>query len=255
MNNLSVGVYGDSFANMNNGYSWVSHLNTKHRVINYGKCGNSVYQCFNDYLQNNLNHPYNIFVIPTLQRFYSQQLADLLNEDDHNFDNWFVNFSSMELARNFVVKNNPSDLEYKIKIIDSVMIAVSEWIDFKYITESNTALVDKIRKDKNLILLDTNSKEGKVSLTDLSIRELNMAGYKETFLDNNYYLNIIVDTPYKRFLSDIRTNHFSEENNRMLGDMLLTAIDNNFCGEIELSYDNLQQPQQSVEHYLQWTNL
>jgi len=251
MNKISVGVYGDSYANMNldkpGSYSWVHHLQTVHNVVNYGECGNSPYQCYKDYINNKDKHDYNIFIIPTLQRFFSEHLFNLL-KDTLLFRNWFVNLSSVELAKiHLANQETNSGTKFKLKVVENVEFAMASWMDTAYLTETNAALIDKIRSDKNIILVDSNSSTEKAALVDVSMNELVAVGHVN--VDNNLST---VDTENKRVARDIRCNHLSEENNLILGNILLQAIDNNFSGELMLTHDSFVIPSKTLEHYLIW---
>lgn len=255
MSKLSVGVYGDSYANMNlndpETFSWIDQLKTRHNVLNYGECGNSPYQCYKDYINNNSKHDYNIFVIPILQRFFSKYLFDLLSEHQV-FKNWFINPDCIRAAKKDLLHQvDPDTQAFKLKIMDSVEFASMFWLDYEYVTEANMALIDKIKNDKNLILIDTNHSKNKIGLTDVSLWELEQVGYKEKYLDKGLGLNSI-DEENKLISQDARANHFSEENNLVLGNMLLEAISNNFTGELELSYTDFVKPSKPLEHYLKW---
>jgi len=257
MSKLSIGVYGDSFASMNldieGSFSWIDQLRTIHDVSNYGECGNSISKCYRTYLKNHEFHDYNIFIIPAQNRFYSEKLYHLL-EDSHTIKNWFATIGSLDSARiNVEVGTSPSKLN-KLKIIQSVRIALLEWLDYEFLKEINDLLIDKISNDKNLILVNTNPTKNGVSLTAVSFRELEEVGYKEKYLDKGLYLNVF-DNEKKLLLSDSRCNHLSEENNLIFGNILLSAISNNYSGELELSHKDFVKPSKPLEHYLKWTSI
>lgn len=258
MSKLSVGVYGDSYANMNldkeGTFSWIDQLKTKYAVTNHGECGNSVYQCYKKYLECRDNYDYNIFIIPAIHRFFSSHLFNLL-ADQQKFRNWFLNPDGVQLAKAQLLKQmDTNNYKEKLKIIESVELAMMHWIDYDYVTETNYALVDKIKNDKNIILIDTNSDNHKIGLTEISFWELEQVGYKEQYLDKGSRLNA-VNEEKNAVVEDIRANHFSEENNLALGNIILAAIDSNFSGEIMMSVNMFVKPSKTLDSYLRWRNL
>lgn len=259
MSKISIGVYGDSYANMNldkeGSFSWIDQLKTKYVVTNYAECGNSIYQCYKKYLECKDDYDYNIFIIPSIHRFFSSRLFNLL-ADQQKFRNWFINIDGVQLAKSQLLNQMDANNDYKekLKIIESVELAMMDWIDYEYVTETNYALVDKIKNDKNIILIDTNSDKNKIGLTDISFWELEQAGYKEQYLDKGFRLNALNEEK-NAVVEDIRVNHFSEDNNLVLGNILLAAIDSNFSGEIMLSVDMFVKPSKTLDSYLRWRNI
>lgn len=259
MSDLSVAVYGDSFANFNldkpDSYCWLDILRTKYDVVNFGCCGNSVYQCYKDYKVYKNDYDYHVFLIPNLQRFYSKRLGNLFHGVFYiNNNNWYSNIGGVKTKEIQLSNRKDLDPNHKLRlltVVKNVKFAIEDWLDQDYLKDVNWSLIDSINNDKNLILVDTNSTKDNIGLTDICFKELEWIGYKEYYLNKGIYLQFC-DLKTKTILTDIRCNHFSKENNIILGNIILDAIDNNFSGMIKLSYEQFVKPPQPIDYYLKW---
>jgi hypothetical protein len=263
MSNISVGIYGDSFAEVNHdsldlGPSWVELLKTKYQVINYANPGKSPYKCYIDYLRNKHSHDVNIFVCPSTNRFHSDKLSLLLKDVDElrNINHsWYIGHSSIEILENrlkAVIKNKPNDskLLKKLQIVENVKFSYENWIDFDYIEDTNKILAEKIKKEKNLIFIDASSMDNN-SLLKLCFWELEQLDYKSKYSDNGLHLGY-ADVQQHRVLRDQRKNHLSDENNLILFEKISNLIENKKYEELVINHDDFVVPAGPIEKYINW---
>jgi hypothetical protein len=254
MNKKTIGVYGDSYANYGiAGKSWVDLLEGNYTVTNFGFPGNSLYHCYKTILSNQKNYDYNIFIVPVGRRFFSRRLSKLLIENPpRSFINWYNNISSIE-ANRISVENNKklySDPDRILKIIDSVYTYWTEWKDDEFDETMHTLMLDDIKKINNTLLINTDSNDSNLGLLGISMWEIDQLGFSEKYPD----MFGSIDKDKALALRDLRKNHLSDENNFILYEKILDAINKN-NHEVNLSLSDFVKPSKDLEFYVGWHNI
>jgi hypothetical protein len=257
----NIGIYGDSYSNVmhpnfNNAKNfWADDLKKYHNVTNYGKPGNSIYNCYVDYMENNHKHEINIMVIPVSDRFYSEYLENSDIAKKMSNKNWYTHYSNVLFYKNsYKHKFNPSDTDFNLQLFDSVRLYFEFWKDIQYVNTVNLLLAEKIKTFKNLITIDVVSSDPDyIGLQYLSGWELtNAPGYIERYISNNTQAGH-EDVENRKFLKDVRNCHLTEENNSVLLNIVQHAINNNIK-EIKLKIQDFIAPTKDVDNYLEWTD-
>jgi len=259
----SIGIYGDSYCSVMNPELnpeatldfWSNNLKKFYSVINYGQPGNSIYNCYINYMENHYKHDINIMAIPTADRFYSSYLEESDIATKMSNKNWYTHYANILLHRN-IYKNkfSPAAGDFNLSIFDSVKLYFEYWKDNQYVNTVNLLLAEKIKTFENLITIDVISTDPDyIGLQDLSIWELaNMPGYKEQFILKNTPIGY-EDTKNKKFVKDKRICHLTEENNLVLSTIVRHAIENNIK-EIKLKIEDFIIPSKEINNYIEWTD-
>ena len=257
----NIGIYGDSYSNVmhpnfnKNKNFWADDLKKYHDVTNYGNPGNSIYNCYVDYMENNHKHDINIMVIPTVDRFYSEYLENSDIAKKMSNKNWYTHYTNVLFYKNtYKNKFNPAANDFNLNIFDSVKLYFEYWKDDQYINTVNLLLAEKIKTFENIITIDVISSDSDyIGLKDLSGWELsNAPGYAERYIANKTLVGH-EDVENRKFLRDVRNCHLTEENNSVLLNIVQNAINNNIK-EIKLKIQDFIKPTKDVDNYLEWTD-
>lgn len=254
MSKLSIGVYGDSYANFNldRGYSgsWLNILEEEFEIYNYAYPGNSVYKCYSDFMENSNRHDYNIFIIPTPYRFYSNYLENFnLGEFSFNFKNWYnIEGSISMIETRLKTLGKEGENNHLKDIINSLKMYYAFWKDLKMFDDIKAAFIDQLKaKANNILFIDTMSENNVIGLCDISCWELEQLGFDIKVLND-------IDRVNNTFCKDKRKNHLSEENNIILGNKIYKAIKENIK-DLSLSYTDFVKPKNDISHYIEWEKI
>jgi hypothetical protein len=245
MSKKSVGIFGDSYATVTmtagpfTSKIWADVLAEEYEVVNYGRPGNSVYKCYKDFIEHGSKHDYNVMTVPTLDRFYSSALHNSSISEILNFENWYANYSNIILFGDIIKNKDVSD--QSLKIFESLKTYYEYWKDDDFLSTVNDALVDKLKNCSNLLLIEVKPKDH-FGLWNLSIWEIDVTRVNTSHNP--------VDAKNKRYLRDERNCHLSEENNIILGRIILDAIKNN--KKIELKLEDFVIPTKNIDQYMKW---
>jgi hypothetical protein len=257
MNKKSVGIYGDSYCSVMDPIGeknfWVNYLKDTYEITNYGHPGNSIYNCYIDYIENCHKHEINLMVIPTTERFYSSHLENSDIAKKMSNKNWYTHYPNVIFYKNaYKNKFNPEDTDFNLQIFDSVGFYFEFWRDEQYVNTVNLLLAEKIKTFENLITIDVKSPEsGYVGLQDLSIWEINnMSGYHEKYVSKKILIGH-EDAENKKFLRDNRICHLTEENNLVLSTIVRHAIENNIK-DIKLKIEDFVATFKDIDNYIGW---
>lgn len=227
MNNMKIAVYGDSFACINTkwdpstieidtrspyyGISWVEILeNAGHQINNFAGSGTAFMFSYENFLREHKNHDLNIFVLTYPGRVYVKELNGILV--------FGYGWADSEYDR---VKKLPfyPKQQIHLDILKSVRVYLELWADWDMITHTQHVLVNNLwNLAPNTIIIPAFSN----SMEQTSINLFHAAKHELKLVDEIEHKNFDFD-----YLDCRRKCHFSNENNIVLGNKILKAIDNN----------------------------
>ena len=226
---MKIAIFGDSFANYKLGPEygqqlpstskcWFDVVNEKHEIINFGLTGSCFQYSYELFLENHTKFDYVIFFVTTPTRKYLKILDPIVPNQHMLGGN-----SKIEEVKQICNALDIPNKEKYIRILDSFSVYYNEWRDEKYENIIHETLVKSIStiKPNSLIVpcfLD--------SIPFLNFPEalltISLAEVLPLFLKNNIdpTNDIILDYQCLRYC------HLSEKNNIILGNMILSAIEN-----------------------------
>lgn len=233
MKQVTVGIFGDSFADENvfkdkPGLSWVEYLRNYYArdVKSYGKAGTSLYYSYELFLDNYKYYDKVIFVCTDLGRV---TLPHYITFKSTKYE-WLRHIPNHDTAQNHL---RPDALE--LHTPDSINATKAAMEYFKYLYDfkkeeriQNLILGDILAKRPDALILYLHKNQSPyqpidmVGLIDISVKEVVPYGYEHT--------PIVMDT---------RKCHMSEVNNKNLAGLL-----NNWIGgqEISLALNEFEVP-------------
>lgn len=250
---MKIAIYGDSYANLNlyqpndgRGLSWVDILKKDHEVANFGLAGSAVFYSYLKFKEHYKNFDYNIFIITSLDRIYNRKLDELIERQS-----WYTNHGTIELYSRDITRDS-----HQQKIIDSVKTYIEYWKDEETENTLNFSLVENLRKDhNNCLFINAFSKEHNPMLTneygliDITAMEQKQSGWIEKYHDKNINFGYLDDN--NRMLEDYRLNHLCEENNIILGEKILKAV-NEKQKSLEIDLKDFVKPPRDIDYYVRW---
>lgn len=253
----SLGIFGDSYASptLHNlitktkeqiGVIWPHVLDQEFQVHNYARPGNSIYKCYIDFIEFGNRHDHNVMIIPLRDRFYSSFLDDSEISRIFDFENWYSNYQNILFYKDNIKQRNPSNIDKHLKIFDSLEVYYEFWKDDEFLKTVNAALADKLKTFNNLTTVEVESSDTTIGLKDISDWEFEIIKLQSGNLKP--YVKDIAEK--KKFLRDNRNCHLTEENNVILGKIILDAVKNN--KKIELKIKDFAQPTESASSYFEW---
>jgi hypothetical protein len=258
MSKLTIGIYGDSYANLNLdsdlGQSWIELLGKDFTVINHGVPGKSLFHCYNDFSNTSQSNYYNIFIVPLMGRFYAEELENIFPNYIQYHRYWYNNYTSVLTMKKRIqerIFNDDSLQKRAADIIDSVAAYYEHWKDFRYDSIVQSTVVESLKRNtQNTIFIDTNANvhdNSDIGLLQLSKWELRQAGY-----DDN--LGVQPHSEKTLFAYDCRKNHLSEENNSILAAKIKNAMNNNIS-ELKIMLNDFVVPTKNTDKFIEWREL
>lgn len=237
MNKQRIGIFGDSYGNLNldrsSSTSWIDILEEKYDVSNYAEPALSFWHCYDRYVKFGKGNYYNVFIIPNYDRFQSNYLEQLLPKfiKKNYMTSWYNIPESIPWIRQEVEKHKSeiAHVDIILKVLDSLEVFWLYWQDTPPQRNQILIALENIKmKDSNILFIDVNqdSLSGDLGLTNLSLWELEQLQFK---LD------------LSKGILDLRKNHLSEENNIILGNKILHAIENNLS-ELRINVNDFVVP-------------
>lgn len=227
----TLGIYGDSFADVNYmdwapaganyGLGWPELLYKKFKTRNYAVGGTGVYFSYKNFLENHHKFDINLFLISHYSRF-SVFLPDV-NKHLHVVPSFFKSTVHLTMEHS---KNHPNDQKvYKavIDYIDYIMNVEKE----KEMSKLMVAEIRRLRPDT--VFMDVFRESNTPSLAGLSTIELARKGLGITQLRMEGYT------------VDMRKCHFTEENNYMIYEKIIAALEQGKT-EVTFSEEDLREP-------------
>ena len=220
---MKLGIYGDSFACINTrwdfprddsphlGISWIELLeNSGHQINNYAISGSAFMYSYEKFLMEHKNNDLNIFVVSSPHRVYVKQLDGM-----RLFGHTWVDG---EYQR---VKNLPwyPRQQIHLEILKSAETYLKLWVDWDMIAHIQHVLVNNLwNLAPNTIVIP--GFPNCIEQTSINL-----------FYAAKYELKLVNEIEHKNFnfgrLDCKRKCHFSNENNIILGNKVVRAIDNN----------------------------
>jgi hypothetical protein len=220
---MKLGIYGDSFACINTrwgdgivdkphlGISWVEILeNAGHEINNYAVSGTAFMFSYERFLKEHKNNDLNIFVVTSPHRVYIKEL------DGRRLFSY--TWADEEYER---VKKLPfyPKQQIHLDILKSARTYLELWADWEMINHTQQVLVN------NLWNLAPNTIVIPAFFNSIEQTTINL------FYAAKYELKLVNEKEHTNFdfayLDCQRKCHFSNENNIVLGNKVLRAIENN----------------------------
>jgi len=228
VNTMKIAVYGDSFAGMNTrffvgsyapedaGPAWVELLEDEgnHVVCNFSKPGTAFQYSYEKFLENYKSFDLNIVVVSFPERTHIKALDGILvfGED------WI----NVEVNR---IKKSPwyPSKDRHLRILESVRVYLTDWVDWEMRKHIQHLQVNNLwRLAPNTIVIpgfSSSIEQTTKNLNDLAEAELALVDPEENKINplgKSYRYKTIVCR---------RKCHFSKENNRMLYEQIVKAIE------------------------------
>lgn len=270
---MILGLYGDSYCNLNldqadrqqRGSAWFEELANilgATRINNYGAPGSSVMRCYQTYAKTKHLNDFNVFVIPVLDRIYSEPLENLFKDIFTNtVSTWYANINNLRLAKEKFSKYGTKKLsKFEIekinKILDSVVVYHEYWkSDAEDLLLNKTFALDLINKLEKTVFLYTDpmlfDDENDFTLLSLSKWEMIEAGWIKKYHNNNIHYGTIKDG---KFFADARICHLTQENNLILANKVKETIDRKE-NVVRLRLSDYVLPSRPIEFYVKWLPL
>jgi len=220
---MRIALYGDSFACINTkwgdtgtdrpekGLSWGELLeNHGHTISNFAKSGTAFMFSYDHFLREHKNFDLNIFVVTSPERLYVKAL------DGMCMFGW--PWADSEHERVSKLPPYPRK-EIHLEILKSVKIYLRDWVDWEMMTHVQHLLVNNLwRLAPNTIVIPAFENSMEQTTDDL-------------FSAAKHELKLVNEEAYNNFdfgwLDCQRKFHFSEENNKVIADLIIDAIENN----------------------------
>jgi len=220
---MKIAIYGDSFACINTkwdsgkmdkahlGISWVEILeNAGHEITNFAESGSAFMFSYENLLKEHRNHDLNIFVVTDPQRTYIKALDGIKL--------FGFTWAESEYERVKKLPFYPRKVVH-LEILKSARAYLEHWADWEMMTHVQQVLVTNLWNiAPNTIVIPAFSDSIEQTNTNL-------------FDTAKYELELVNSKEFEKFdfgyLDCQRKCHFSNENNIVLGNKLLDAINNN----------------------------
>lgn len=250
---MKIAIYGDSYTCLNfnqpndgRGMSWVDIVKQQHDIYNFGIAGTSVFYSYLKFKEHQHNFDYNIFVITNLDRIYNKKLDNLFNQIS-----WYTNYSHVNLW----IKD-PRRTAHQLKIIESVKTYFEYWKDEETENILNLSLIENLQMSyKNCLFINAFSKEhnpilkNQYGLIDITCMEQEESGWIEKYSDNGIHLGHLDEN--NMMLEDYRLAHLTEENNIILGNKILEALDKK-QNMLDIDLKDFVKPKHDIDFYVRW---
>ena len=245
---MRIAVFGDSYANYllepehnHLGKAWCDLVSEQHNLTNYGRWASCFQYSYKLFLKHNQEFDYNIFFVTTPGRMYVKELDNLQSPTQPQMLNWAPFRDDLRTH----IQNNNLDRKL-LRILDSVECYINDWKDVDFEQHIHDLLVKNIiATNKNTLLIA--SFPGSIpfvdcgldkNLTCIQFNELILAGAEKEKVDNLKF-------------QCKRKCHFSEENNIVLGNKILDAI-NLKKNILDLNIKDFMKPSKNYNYYADW---
>jgi len=243
---MKIAVYGDSFGGINltnipgdnedRGKSWVQVLSEKYNVTNFSAGGTSLFYSYEIFLQQNKNFDYNIFLITEPNRL------TLNNVDNEHFKHF--NLAMLDVFSKVTENSNTGNDK---KVIDALLGYYSYIHNQKYIDICHALMVNSIiniNQNSLIIPCFPTSIPGNTSLVEITDYELlDQILYLK---DKGYRMWKLIDNKWT--FADYRKCHLSEENNRILANIIDNSITNK-TNILDIKLNDYQKAGKDIEFY------
>lgn len=241
---MKIAIYGDSYGcwlskwdtgkkfNTHLGLSWVEILeNSGHDITNFCESGSAFLFSYENFFKNHKNFDLNIFIVSQWTRIYVKALDGIKIFGHASPD--------VEAER---VKKLPfyTNQALHLRILASVKTYMQDWIDWDIIPHVQHGLVN--------------------NLWNMSPNTLVISGFDDSldhktfslFSASKHELMLCDKEKYEKFdftmLNCHRKCHFSEENNKVIADLVIDSI-NTSQKIVNIEVLKLQRPQREFSFY------
>jgi hypothetical protein len=220
---MKLGIYGDSFSCINTrwgdgkvdkphlGLSWVEVLeNAGHTINNYAESGSAFMFSYEKFLMEHKNNDLNIFIVTSPHRIYVKALDGMKMFGYTWVDEQYDRVKKLP----FYPKQ-----QIHLDILKSARVYLELWANWEMINHTQHVLVNNLwNLSPNTVVIPAFSNSMEQTTINLN--------YAAT-----YELSLVNEIEHKKFdfgfLDCKRKCHLSNENNIVLGNKILKAIENN----------------------------
>lgn len=245
---MRVAIFGDSFANhaLDNsvGKSWIDVVAEHHDVVNFGLSGSCFQYSYELFLKEHENFDTVIFFVTDYHRRYIKAVSDVLPEISGSH---MLNIlSGSENTKKDIEKLNLKDKDHYIKMIDNFRFYFDNYRNAEFELHVHELLV------KNIVTLKPNAVV--VPCFPMSITSFQP---KDTVYTVQLAETASLDVDLTNVWIDyqcLRKCHLCEENNIILGNKILAAM-NNSVNYLDLDInDFVTKLDKPTEYYLKRHN-
>lgn len=247
---MKIAIYGDSFACINtiwelkDGYnvdegklrgpSWVDILAENHIVTNFAKSGTAFQFSYELFLNNFKDFDLNIVHVTSPLRIHVKRMFPIL----------FFGYVWTDEMKD-MIKKRPyyEEQETEIKIMESIKVYQQEWADWDMLRHLQHLMVDNLwALKKNTIVLP-----GFEDSIRQTTKNFNYLAQQE--------MRLVSENRFDKFnwwkLNCKRQCHFSKENNVIIAEKIINAIDNNIPNTyIGMDLHELKKPNLDFDFYV-----
>lgn len=224
---MKIAVYGDSFACINTrfmnfhdtnlGPAWVELLEdeSNHKVTNFAEAGTAFMFSYEKFLNNYNNFDINIFVVTNHYRTYVKALDGI-----KMFGIDWVDIQKDKIKKSAWYPKR----DVHLQILDSVRVYLSDWADWNMNKHIQHVLVNNLWNLKsNTIVIpgfDDSVEQTTKNINDCAYHELSLIDPIE------FEKNPLGKVVNNKAVKCKRKCHFSDENNRIIYELIDNAIKN-----------------------------
>lgn len=219
---MKIAIYGDSFvchqqhmkdptgkdSQPHLGRGWTEILEDFHEIKNFGSSGTAFMYSYEIFLKEHKNYDLNIFAITSPLRTYIRALDGMTMFGVGWVDHEYERIKKLPFY-------NRKDIH--LDILKSVRVYIELWQDYEICCHTQHAVVNNIwNLAPNTLVIPgfpDSIEQTTGNLQDLSRYELSL-------VDNNKYDNFDFNYMFCK-----RRCHFSEENNKVIANLILSAIE------------------------------
>lgn len=219
---MKIAIYGDSFAahqlhikdsngkilQEHLGRGWPEILEDYYEIKNFGESGTAFMYSYELFLQHYSEYDLNIFIVTTPYRTYVRALDGILIIG--------LDYVDENITR---IKKGPFyDKKYiHLEILKSIRVYLELWQDIEMLRHIQHGLVNNLwNLAPNTLVIPVF--EDSIGQTNFNLQDL--AGLELTMIDSNIRHRLL----YPIILDCKRKCHFSEENNKVMAKLILSAI-------------------------------
>ena len=224
---MRIAVFGDSFASHQLGpecaylgKSWIDVIAENNKVVNFGLVASCFQYSYELFLKHSKDFDYNIFLVTEPNRKYIKSISNLFATSTKNrMTQRLGSHDFIDSLIEELVSSDIKDKEIYINTLNSFKIYYNVWRDVEFELHVHDVLVRNILNLKPNTLI--------VPCFEWSIPSFKPKDTVFTIsLLEAISLGLDADSPIFNDYQCVRKCHLSEKNNIILGNKILSAIDN-----------------------------
>lgn len=250
---MKIGIYGDSWGCFNFNEvdniesAWPELLKRQgYLVDNYCVVGETFFNVYQKFKENYLNYDVNIFLIPRLGRLYIKDIQQPYSTR--------IGEESSLLLNKQLLKNDLIISQVQKDTITELYSYADVYFKYKINWEQEELIRNELLEYSRLL---TNSTIFIPCVDECIPWDLHTGTLMNIFAFENEILKPIIrvgEISGNTYMRDLRLCHLSEENNKMLAEKIISAIDNK-NNTISIKLKDIKKPSKNIEHYMGWKEI